>query len=143
MVVGEVITQLRNICIDTRRQYSYYRRRVQKVQEEEDRLYQVYIDARMYLQEEIGSVKVIKQSSDQMIAGIDQDAYGTPYQMVLVMLQHVVWHYPVWPALQRERRRRTVSHHLCGRRSSKRLYADPLDGIPECEDFSLLVWLKP
>ena len=59
-------------------------------------MYQVYVEARTQLQEEIGRVK--GESHDQMIAGIDQD--------------------------QCVGRRKTVSHHPWRRRSAKRLYAD-------------------
>ena len=86
------IAQLRNICVEARRQY----RRVQKVQEEEDRLYHVYVEARTQLQEEIGRVK--GESHDQMIAGLDQDPFGTPYRMVLGKLR--AWAPPLTQTLQ-------------------------------------------
>ena len=57
--------------------------------QEEDRLYQVYVEVRMRLQEEIGRART--ESRDQMIAGIDQDPHRAPfgilYRMVLGRLR--------------------------------------------------------
>ncbi|CAG4955271.1 unnamed protein product [Colias eurytheme] len=74
------ISQLRASCVAARRAYTRHRRRRRRDEEEEARLYAVYRDCIVTLQDAIGTAKT--RAWEEMLEDLNHEPWGRPYKRV-------------------------------------------------------------
>jgi hypothetical protein len=75
---SEELAGLRAACVAARRAFARSRRRRPRDQAEEDRLYDLYVEAKRALKAEMGVAQDLARN--EMLEGLDNDPYGRPYK---------------------------------------------------------------